>query len=79
MPATKRATVYFDSEIYEGLRERAAQVGTSMSDIVNEAVRQTLIDYEQDEEDMAEFERRRGEPNIPFEDVVANLKIRGLL
>jgi hypothetical protein len=79
MAATKRATVYFDAEIYEGLRERAAKVGTSMSDIVNEAVRQTLIDYEQDDEDSAEFERRRGEANIPFADVVADLKIRGLL
>jgi metal-responsive CopG/Arc/MetJ family transcriptional regulator len=79
MSVAKRTTINFDPELYEGLRERAAKEGTSISEIVNEAVRQTLIDYEQDDEDLAELDRRRGEGNIPFEDAVAELKSRGLL
>jgi predicted transcriptional regulator len=79
MPVTKRTTIYFDPELYEGLREQAAKDETSISQIVNEAVRQILIDYEQDAEDLKELERRRGEGNIPFEDAAADLKSRGLL
>jgi Arc/MetJ-type ribon-helix-helix transcriptional regulator len=79
MPLAKRTTICFDPEIYEGLQEQVAKNGTSISEMVNEAVRQLLIDYEQDAEDLAELEQRRSEGNIPFEDGVANLKSRGLL
>jgi Ribbon-helix-helix protein, copG family. len=79
MPATKRATIYFDPALHDALRERAAEEEMSISDIVNVAVRQTLADYEQDAEDLAELDRRRDEPNIAFDDVVADLKRRGRL
>jgi Arc/MetJ-type ribon-helix-helix transcriptional regulator len=80
MPLAKRTTICFDPEIYEGLQEeQVAKNRTSISEMVNEAVRQLLIDYEQDAEDLAELEQRRSEGNIPFEDVVADLKSRGLL
>ena len=79
MPATKRATIYFEPTLHDALRERAAEAEMSISDIVNEAVRQTLADYEEDAEDLAELDRLRKEPNIPFDEVVADLKRRGRL
>jgi Antitoxin-like ribbon-helix-helix len=37
MEATKRATVYFDSQIHRALRLKAATTDRSVSDLVNEA------------------------------------------
>jgi metal-responsive CopG/Arc/MetJ family transcriptional regulator len=79
MPARKRIDVDFDAAVYDALRERAAEQKMSISDIVNEAVRQALADYEQDAADHAIFEQRRNEPTIPFEDFVADMKRRGKL
>lgn len=79
MPATKRATIYFDPALHDALRQRAAESEMSISDIVNEVVRQSLTDYDEETEDLAELDRLRKEPNIPFEEVVADLKRRGRL
>ncbi len=71
---TKRATVYFDSEIHRALRFKAAETQRSVSELVNEAVRLSLAE---DAEDLAAFEERRHEPNLSFEAVVQDLKQRG--
>ena len=70
----KRATVYFDSELHRALRLKAAETDRSLSDLVNEAVQLSLAD---DAEDLAAFKRRARESNLPFEDVVKDLKRRG--
>ena len=70
----KRATVYFDSELHRALRLKAAEMDRSLSDLVNEAVQLSLAD---DAEDLAAFKQRSREPNLPFEDVVKDLKRRG--
>jgi hypothetical protein len=70
----KRATVYFDSDLHRALRLKAAETDRSMSDLVNEAVKLTLAE---DAADLAAFEERAGEPNLPFESVVRDLKRRG--
>ncbi len=70
----KRATVYFDPDLHLALRLKAAETDRSLSDIVNEAVKLTLAE---DAEDLAVFEERAGEPNLPFENVVKDLKRRG--
>lgn len=72
--AQKRATVYFDAELHRALRLKAAETERSMSDLVNEAVKLTLSE---DAEDLAAFEERAAEPNLPFEDVVKDLRRRG--
>ena len=79
MPTGKRVDIDFDAAVYDALRERAAEQKMSISDIVNEAVRQALADYEQDAADHAIFEQRRNEPTIPFEDFVSYVKRRGRL
>ena len=70
----KRATVYFDSDLHRALRLKAAETDRSLSDLVNEAVQLSLAE---DAEDLAAFKKRAREPNLPFEDVVKDLKRRG--
>ena len=71
---TKRATVYFEPEIHRALRLKAAETDRSMSDLVNEAVQMSLAE---DAEDLAAFDNRVNEPNLPYEAVVKDLKKRG--
>ena len=70
----KRATVYFDPEIHRALRMKAAETDSSLSELVNEAVKWSLAE---DAEDLAAFRDRVAEPNLAFEDVVKDLKKRG--
>lgn len=71
---TKRATIYFDSEIHRALRLKAATADRSMSDLVNEAVGLAL---REDAEDLEMFRERRNDEILSFEDVVTDLKNRG--
>ena len=70
----KRATVYLDPEIHRALRIKAAETERTISDLVNEAIQLALAE---DAEDLAAFEQRAAEPNLPFEDVVKELRQRG--
>ncbi len=72
----KRTTVYFDPGIHRALRLKAAETEQSVSDLVNEAVREVL--YE-DAEDLEAFEARGPEPSLSFADVVKDMKRRGAL
>lgn len=71
---TKRATVYFDPELHKALRLKAAATEQSISDLVNRAVRESLLE---DAEDLAAFEERVNEPDLSFDDVLKDLKKRG--
>ncbi len=70
----KRATVYFEPELHRALRLKAAETERSISDLVNEAVQLSLAE---DAEDLAAFDDRVNEPNLPYETVVKDLKRRG--
>jgi hypothetical protein len=70
----KRATIYFDADLHRALRVKAAETDRSVSELVNQAVKLSLAE---DAEDIAAFEERRHEPNLPFEDVLKDLKLRG--
>lgn len=72
----KRATVYFDPVLHRALRLKAAETDRSLSEIVNEAVKNSLSE---DAEDLAAFEERAGEPSLLFEDVVKDLKRSGTI
>lgn len=76
MSVAKRATVYFDESLHKALRLKAAETGQSISDLVNTAVRTTLLE---DAEDLAAFRKRAKEPTVAFEDLVRDLKRRGKL
>jgi len=70
----KRATVYFEPYLHRALRLKAAETDRSVSELVNEAVKEALAE---DAEDLAAFEDRAKEPELRFEDVVKYLKRRG--
>jgi hypothetical protein len=72
----KKSTIYFDPQIHKALRMKAAETDSSVSDLVNNAVRLTLSE---DAEDFAAFEERASEPNLSFEDVLKDLRKRGKL
>ena len=74
--STKRATVYFDSDLHRALRLKAAETDRSLSELVNTAVRIALAE---DAEDLAAFEARRAEKTVSFEAAVKSLKRRGKL
>jgi len=76
MSNNKRATVYFDTNLHRALRHKAAETDQSVSDLVNAAIRQSLLE---DAEDLEAFEARAKEPNLDFEKVVRDLKRRGKL
>ncbi len=73
---SKKSTIYFDPQIHKALRMKAAETDSSVSDIVNNAVRLTLSE---DAEDIAAFDERASEPNLSFEDVLKDLRKRGKL
>lgn len=60
----QRSTIYFEPEIHNALRVKAAISNRSMSDLVNEAVKNAL---REDEEDLVAFEERVNEPTISYE------------
>jgi predicted HicB family RNase H-like nuclease len=72
----KRATVYFDPALHRALRIKAAETDQSLSDLVNEAVKLSLLE---DAEDLAAFEERAGEPGLAFEEVVKDLRRSGAI
>ena len=70
----KRATVYFDPDVHKALRVKAANTETSVSDLVNRAVRQAL---DEDREDLKAIEGRVAEPTITYEALLDDLKAHG--
>ena len=74
METQKRATVYFDAEVHQALRLKAAASHRSISEMVNEAVKVVL---REDAEDLTAFEKRKSERSISFESFVQDLRQRG--
>ena len=74
MDDSKRATVYFDADVHQALRLKAAAADRSISDVVNEAVKMVLAE---DAEDFAAFDQRKAERSVSFESFVHALKQRG--
>ena len=73
---SKRSTVYFEPEIHQALRMKAATANISVSDVVNEAVRMAL---QEDQEDLKAFEERSSEPTLSYEELLNDLKLHGKL
>lgn len=71
---TKRSTVYLEPSLHKVLRMKAAETSRSVSDLINEAVRQALME---DAEDYAAFDERANEPLISFSSMLKQLKCDG--
>jgi hypothetical protein len=72
----KRATVYLEPDLHKALRLKAVETSTSVSELVNSAVREALAE---DAEDLAAFEERGSEPLIGYEELIKRLKKDGRL
>jgi plasmid stability protein len=70
----RRATVYLDPELHKALRLKAVETSRSVSELVNNAIRQALAE---DAEDIAAFEERAREPLISYDEMVMRLKRDG--
>ena len=71
---SKRSTVYFSPEVHHALRMKAASAHISVSEVVNEAVRATL---REDQEDLQAFEDRAMEPTLSYEELLQDLASHG--
>jgi hypothetical protein len=71
---TKRTTIYLESDLHKALRLKAVTLSRSVSELVNQAVRESLAE---DAEDIAAFEQRVKEPLISYDEMVKRLKKDG--
>ena len=68
---SKKSTVYFEPDIHQALRVKAATTHQSVSEVVNEAVR---ISLREDQEDLSAFEQRANEATLSYEELLEELK-----
>ena len=71
---TKRSTVYLATDLHQALRIKSAHTDRSISDLVNDSLRATL---REDQEDLEAFEARADEPVISYESLLKKLKADG--
>jgi len=71
---SKRSTIYLDPTLHHALRLKALETSCSMSKIINDALREALVE---DANDLAVFEERAGEPIVSYEQMLKRLKQDG--
>ena len=72
----KRATIYLEPDLHKALRLKAVETATSVSKLVNKAVREAIVE---DAEDIEAFEGRAGEPLVSYDEMVKRLRKDGRL
>jgi plasmid stability protein len=71
-----RSTLYLDPQLHRALRLKAASTHRSMSEIVNDAIREAL---REDEADLAAVANRVQEKSVSYEVFLTKLKADGTL
>ncbi len=71
---SKRSTVYFEPDILQALKMRAASSDVSVSELIDEAV--SLL-MREDQEDLAAISERVNEPEVTYEVFLNELKANG--
>jgi hypothetical protein len=71
---SKRSTIYLDPVLHQALRLKSIETSRSMSEIINDALKEALAE---DAEDLAAFDERADEPLISYEQMVKKLKKDG--
>lgn len=71
---SKRSTIYFDPVLHQALKLKAAAIESSVSELVDEAVRLLM---NEDEEDLSAFADRVKEPTMSYETLLSDLKKHG--
>jgi hypothetical protein len=70
----KRTTIYLDPDLHKALRLKAVTISRSVTELINDAVRESLAE---DAEDIASFEERKNESLISYDEMVKRLKKDG--
>ena len=73
---SNRATIYLEPNLHKALKLKAIETDVSISDVVNEAVKEFLSE---DAEDLNSFDARKNESSSDFADFVKRLKRDGKL
>lgn len=71
-----KATLYLDEKVHKALRLKAADTSQSMSALVNDALKASLVE---DLEDIEAWRERREDPRIGYDDFVKQLVDDGVL
>ena len=74
MTKLKRSTIYLDPALHQALRVKAFETSRSMSDLINEALKNALAE---DAADLAAFDERKDEPLVSYEQMVKQLREDG--
>jgi hypothetical protein len=72
--APKRAPIYFDPALHTALKLKSIETSTSISALVNQAVKDALAE---DAQDIAASEERSTEPVVSFSEMVKRLQNDG--
>jgi plasmid stability protein len=72
----KRTTIYLDLELHKALRLKAANNSKSVTELINDAVRQSLAE---DAEEIADILVMEKQPIISYDEMVRRLKKDGFL
>lgn len=73
---TKRTTVYLEENLHQALRVKAAVSNRSISELINEMIRDRLAE---DAEDLQAFRDREAEPVMSYEALLQDLQANGKL
>lgn len=71
-----RTTVYLDPQLHKALKLKAVETSRSVSELINDAIRNVLAE---DAEDIEAFEERVAETMISYDEMVKRLKKNGRL
>ena len=74
--SAKRSTIYLDPALHQALRLKAVHTHRTISDLVNEAVREAL---REDQQDLAAFDQRAEESTLSYEELLDDLRAHGKL
>ena len=76
LSAVSKATLYLDDDLHRALRLKAAETRESMSGLVNEALRVLLAE---DLEDISDWQQRRAERAVTYEEFLKQLAADGTI
>ena len=76
LSSVSKATLYLDDDLHRALRLKAAETRESMSGLVNDALRGLLAE---DLEDISDWQQRREERAVTYEEFLKQLATDGTI
>jgi predicted transcriptional regulator len=70
----KRSTIYLEPDLHQALKLQAAETSSSLSALVNSALRDAL---KEDRDDLNDFDERSQESTLSFQELLKRLDLDG--